>query len=155
MKINSNSLKFARLAAEAAFDKIGEDVVALDVRGMSSVTDIFVFISGTSHIHVRALEDAVREKLSDAGATLKRTDGQRGHTWRALDYGDIIVHIMDKPTREFYAIERLWNMAKPIKLVDAPVPTPKKPVFRKSAPKRKVALKKKVSKKPAKKKRKK
>jgi ribosome-associated protein len=132
MKNNSNSLKFARAAAEAALDKIGEDIVGLDVRGLSSVTDIFVFVSGTSHIHVRALEDAIREKMSEVGATLKRTDGQRGHTWRALDYGDVIVHIMDKPTREFYAIERLWNLAKPLHLVDLPTPAPKK-----SAPKRK------------------
>ena len=130
----TNTLKYARLAAQAADEKLGEDIVALDVRGQSSVTDTFVFVSGTSHIHVRALEDAVRESLAEAGAELRRTDGQRGHHWRALDYGSLIVHIMDTATREFYSIERLWDEAKRISLSGAApaAPRPRKKKSRKA-----------------------
>lgn len=125
----AESLSQVRAAAKAADDHKGEDIVAFDVRGQSSIADSFLFISGTSHIHIRALEDAVREELKKEGATLSRTDGQRGHTWRALDYGDFIIHIMDKKTREFYAMERLWEGARPITLnlsVPEPVRAPVK-----------------------------
>lgn len=111
-----DALKYVRLAAEAASDKLGTDILALDVRRVTSVTDCFLFITGSSHIHVRALEDGIREKLAESGARLQRTDGQRGHSWRALDYGSLIIHIMDQKTRDFYSIERLWNQGKPIKL---------------------------------------
>ncbi len=127
----SESLSQVRAAAKAADDRKGEDIVAFDVRGQSSITDSFLFISGTSHIHIRALEDAVREELKKNGAVLSRTDGQRGHLWRALDYGDFIIHIMDKKTREFYAMERLWEQAKRISLnlsVPEPVRVPVKRV---------------------------
>ena len=110
----SPSLKYVRLAAQAASDKIGQDILALDVRGLTAVTDIFLFVGATSHVHVRALEDAVREKLRDGGANLLRTDGRRGQLWRVLDYGSLIVHIMEQKTREFYAVERLWNEAKKV-----------------------------------------
>jgi ribosome-associated protein len=131
------SLSQLRAAAKAAEDRKGDDIIAFDVRGQSSITDSFLFVSGTSHIHIRAIEDSIREELKKAGAVLSRTDGQRGHVWRALDYGSFIIHIMDKKTRDFYAMERLWERAKPIALnlnTPAPVivktkkPAKKKPV---------------------------
>ncbi len=112
----SRVLSLVRVAARAAEDKLGKDIVALDVRPQTAVTDCFLFVSGSSHIHVRALEDAVREAMQRAGARLIRTDGQRGHHWRALDYGGLIVHIMEKDAREFYSIERLWDQGKKISL---------------------------------------
>lgn len=151
----AESLSQVRTAAKAADERKGEDIVAFDVRGQSSITDAFLFISGTSHIHIRALEDSVREELKKNGATLSRTDGQRGHVWRALDYGNFIIHIMDKKTREFYAMERLWESAKPISL-NLSVPEPVQVPVRKKAMKKvvkKVARKavKKVAKKTVKK----
>lgn len=107
------------MAAQAAVDKLGMDVLALDVRQQTSVTDCFLFVSGQSGLHCRALEDAIREALGTAGSQLKRTDGHRGMRWRALDYGSLIIHIMDQPTREFYSIERLWNQAKKVPLTSA------------------------------------
>ena len=124
------AFKHARVAALAADEKQGEEILVIDVRDESSVADCFVFVTGTTHVHVRALEDAVRQSLAASGARLLRTDGQRGHLWRALDYGSLIVHIMDKKTREFYGMERLWDTRKMIDWEPAK-PEPKKRVPRK------------------------
>ena len=107
-------MRLVRLACQVAEEKLGQNVLALDVRRQSSVADAFVFVSCTSHLHIRAVEDAIRERLKDEGARLVRTDGQRGHLWRALDYGAFLVHIMDQKTRDYYAIERLWDQSKAI-----------------------------------------
>jgi ribosome-associated protein len=124
------SFQLARLAAKAADQKLGRDILLLDVRSQSSVTDCFVFVSGTSHVHVRALEDAIREAMRESGANLLRTDGQRGNVWRVLDYGSILIHIMDNKTREYYSVERLWDQAKKISAPAA------KPVKRRSVKKK-------------------
>jgi len=122
----SPSLKLVKLAAQAASDKLGQDMIALDVRHQTSVTDIFLFVGANSHTHVRALEDEIRTRLKENGANLIRTDGQRGQQWRVLDYGSLIVHIMDQKTREFYAVERLWNQAKQIDVTGKEPPKPRK-----------------------------
>ncbi len=102
------------MAAQVADDKLGKDITILDVRGQSSATDCFVFVGATSHLHVRSLEDGIREALKTGGVQLIRTDGQRGHLWRVLDYGTVLIHIMDQKTREFYGVERLWDQAKKV-----------------------------------------
>jgi ribosome-associated protein len=119
-------LKLARLAAKIADDKLGSDITVIDVRGNSAVTDCFVFVGATSHLHVRSLEDGIRQGLKESGAQLIRTDGMRGHLWRVLDYGNVLVHIMDKKTREFYAVERLWDQGKKVAFEVTPPPEKKK-----------------------------
>ena len=109
------ALRLTKLAAKAADDKLGTEIVALDVSKESTLADFFVFVTGNSHLHIRALEDAVRESLRASGGSLTRTDGQRGHLWRVLDYGALIVHIMDEKTRAFYSIEKLWERGRPVK----------------------------------------
>jgi ribosome-associated protein len=118
----------ARVAARAADEKLGEDILVVDVRRESTLVDCFLLVTGLTHLHIGAIEDAVREALRAGGAKLVRTDGQRGHLWRALDYGNFIVHIMDKKTREFYAIEKLWERGKPLTWkMPAPKKRPVKP----------------------------
>lgn len=107
-----DAFKFARIAAHAADEKIGENIVAFDVRKQSSLADCYLLVTGSTHIHIRAIEDAMREALREAGADLKRTDGRRGHLWRVLDYGFLIIHVMDQKSREFYAMEKLWERGK-------------------------------------------
>ena len=104
----------ARVAARAADDKLGQNILVVDVRRESSLVDCFVLVTGMTHLHIGAIEDAVRESLRLGGARLVRTDGQRGHMWRALDYGNLLVHIMDQKTRDFYAIEKLWERGRPL-----------------------------------------
>ncbi len=147
------AIKLAQLAADAADKKLGRNIAILDVRGQSSVADCFVFVSATSHLHVRSLEDGVREAMREGGATLIRTDGQRGNVWRVLDYGSVMVHLMDEKTREFYSVERLWDQAKnlapkkaeakknaPKKFASKKKSAPKKRAAKKAAPKRRTAL---------------
>ena len=125
----TEALSFTKRAAQIADEKLGQEIVALDVSKESSLADYFVFITGTSHVHIRAMEDAIREAMKSAGAALTRTDGQRGHLWRVLDYGAVIVHLMDAKTREFYSIERLWERGRPVAW------TAKKPAEKKAGPK--------------------
>lgn len=133
----TEALTYTRKAAQAADEKMGEEITVLDVSKESSLADYFLFITGTSHVHIRAMEDAIRDALKESGASLTRTDGQRGHLWRVLDYGAMIVHIMDAKTREFYSIEKLWEKGRPVswsakKAAKAPRAT-KKPVRKKTS----------------------
>ncbi|MCG3204791.1 MAG: Ribosomal silencing factor RsfS [Elusimicrobia bacterium] len=147
--------KDIRLAAQVADEKLGENILAMDVRKESSLVDCYLLVTGSTHIHIRAIEDAIREALRLAGAILKRTDGQRGHLWRVLDYGSMIIHIMDQKTRDFYAMEKLWERGRVIDWRDdknkAPEikkskRSPSKPLKR-SPVKRKPSVRKRVRKK--------
>ena len=101
--------EIARLAAQAAIDKKGEDVRILDVRGICSFTDYFVIMSGRSTRHVQGLADAVDAALSSKKLKSTNTEGlQEGH-WVLLDYDDVVVHIFYWETRPFYNLEGLWH----------------------------------------------
>jgi ribosome-associated protein len=140
----------AKIAAKAASDKLGLDIIALDVRPLTTLAEIFLFVGATSHVHVRALEDAIREDVGDkTDLSLLRTDGQRGHLWRVLDFGSLLVHIMEQKTREFYAVERLWNAAKHIQVLDkkgAPIVASERRVTDRRAGRRRTPAKKKKKK---------
>ena len=110
----------AQAAAVAAEEKKGIDLLALDVRKVSSITDCFLFVGASSHVHVRSLEDAIRSKLQVRGAHLKQVDGKRGNHWRVLDFGNLIIHIMNQNIRDFYSLERLWREGKKIPLKSSP-----------------------------------
>jgi len=130
------SLEMARTAAQIASDKLGENIVGYDVRKITAVTDVYLFVGAISHVHVRAVEDAIREGLRLQGARLLRTDGHRGHSWRVLDYGGVIIHIMDSKTRELYGIERLWEEGKKLRLFKEIPVFKKKPILKRKAQRR-------------------
>ncbi len=92
-------------------DKKATNIEVLNVSKQTSLGDYFVIASCQSTIQVRACVDEVEEKMNDAGFPPKHKEGYRGGSWILMDYGDIIVHIMQQETREFYAIERLWDDA--------------------------------------------
>jgi ribosome-associated protein len=138
----ADALRITKLAAKVADEKLGEDIVALDVSRESTLADYFLFVTGTSHVHIRALEDIIRESLRQAGVNLTRTDGQRGHVWRALDYGQVIIHLMDEKTREFYAMEKLWERGRPVAWSPASAPSAKPVPPRKPRKKAKTVAKK-------------
>jgi ribosome-associated protein len=106
------SEKLARDAAALAVSKKAQDVVILDLRGLSAVTDFFVICSGLSDVHVRAVADAVEEGLEREGAKKWHVEGYRHRRWILLDYVDVVVHVFHHKTREFYLLERLWGDAK-------------------------------------------
>jgi ribosome-associated protein len=111
-----DSKKLALLCREYADNKKAEDVVVLDVRDLSSITDYFVIASGSSEPHLRAIVEEITSGLRDEhDIRPTRTDGSTQGVWVALDFFDVIVHVMRTDTRERYNLEGLWGDAKRIK----------------------------------------
>ena len=124
-----DSKKLAVLCRELADNKKAEDILVLDVRKLSSVTDYFVIASGTSQPHLRAIVEEIQSKLrDDHGLRPARTDGGNSTNWVVMDYFDVIVHVMHAETRAHYDLEGLWGDAKP---VNPPKPRKKKAAAKK------------------------
>lgn len=112
-------IQIARLCARCADDKKGEEIVALDLRGISSVADFFVIVTGQSEPHLKAIRNEVELRLKGEGVPPRGIDGYPLSQWVVMDYSDVIVHIFLKDRREFYSLERLWGDAPPLKWQDA------------------------------------
>ncbi|HTR42130.1 MAG TPA: ribosome silencing factor [Pseudomonadales bacterium] len=111
-----DSKKLALLCREFADNKKAENIVILDVRDLSSVTDYFVIASGTSEPHLRAIVEEITGKLRDEHDIRPiRVDGSTQTAWVALDFFDVIVHVMRTDARERYDLEGLWGDAKKVK----------------------------------------
>jgi ribosome-associated protein len=109
----------ARLCADGALDKKAENVVILDMRGVSSFTDFFVIVSGTSDPQLKAIASSIRGKVRDAiDLRPMAEDGLPGSQWVIIDYGSVIVHIFHVEKREVYALETLWNDARRIEITN-------------------------------------
>ena len=111
-----DSKKLALLCRELADNRKAEDIVVLDVRELSTVTDYFVIASGTSEPHLRAIVDEITDNLRDDHDLRPRAiDGTLHTAWVVLDFFDVIVHIMRKEVRERYDLETLWGDAPQVK----------------------------------------
>lgn len=106
-----DSRKLAQRCRELADDKKAEDIVILDVRKLSSVTDYFVIASALSDPHLRAVVQEVEGRLKEEGLRVEAVDGVASAGWVVLDYFDVIVHVMRADVREHYDLEGLWNDA--------------------------------------------
>jgi ribosome-associated protein len=107
-----DSRKLALLCRELADNKKAEDIVVLDVRKLSSITDYFVIASATSEPHLRAVVNEINDKLrEDEGLRPRAVDGKLPAAWLVLDYFDVIVHVMRADTRDRYDLEGLWGDA--------------------------------------------
>jgi len=100
-----------RSAAEAALSKKATDLVALDLRALDGVADHFLICSAHSDIQVKAVADAIEEKLLEYGVKPWHIEGREGRRWILLDYVDFVVHVFHTRTREYYLLERLWGDA--------------------------------------------
>lgn len=103
-------------AMEAADGKQALDIVVLDLRAASGFTDFFVICSGANPRQIRAIADAVSEKLREEDVRPAHVEGYERSEWILLDYFDFIVHVFSKETRAFYALERLWGDADRVEL---------------------------------------
>jgi len=111
-----DSKKLAQLCRELADNRKAEDIVVLDVRELSTVTDYFVIASGTSEPHLRAIVDEITDELRDEHDVRPRAvDGTMPTAWVVLDFFDVIVHVMRKDVRERYDLETLWGDAPQVK----------------------------------------
>lgn len=98
--------------AAAASDKKAQDIVILDMDGVSLVTDYFIIASANSSTQVKAIADNIEEKLAEQGTKLLHREGYREGRWILLDYGSCIAHVFVEEDRRFYNLERLWGDAK-------------------------------------------
>ena len=105
-----NSEELCDLVVDALEEIKGLDIVRLNVRDMTSVTDWMIVASGTSSRHVQALVDNVAEKAKAAGHRPMGVEGESGGEWVLLDLQDALVHVMLPKVREFYNLEKLWSI---------------------------------------------
>lgn len=99
----------AHLAYSVLEGKKAIELVRLDVRGRTLMTDFLVIASGTSDVHIKATVDAVIEKFSENGIKNKRVEGYEQAAWVLMDYGDVIIHVFAQEQREFYRLESYWT----------------------------------------------
>ena len=109
-----DSKEIMTLAVEYADNKKAEDIKVLDIRDLTTMADYFVICQGNSSTQIKAIADEVEEKLSDAGVKPFGREGLNTAYWILMDYSDVIVHIFNKESRDFYGIEHLWADAKVI-----------------------------------------
>jgi len=113
---DSSALQFAIELARIAQDNKAEDVVALDLRGKSQVTDFVVICTGTSDRQMRAAADRSIEYARKIGERLYGLAGYENANWILLDYVDVVFHVFSKVHREYYDLELLWGDAPRIEL---------------------------------------
>jgi ribosome-associated protein len=106
-----NSEQLCDLVVDALEDVKATDIVKLDVRELTTVTDYMIVASGTSNRHVKALADAVADKAREAGHRPAGIEGEAGSEWVLLDLQDTLVHVMLPRVREFYNLEKLWLLS--------------------------------------------
>lgn len=109
--------------AQTIFDKKGFNILALDVRGMSTLTDYFIIAEGNIDRHVRAIGSAVVETAKTNGHGAVHVEGDKMGEWVVIDLGDVIVHLLIPEFREKYSLEQLWKDAK---IVDLSIKVPER-----------------------------
>ena len=109
MAATEHAIDLALIAADAAAEKLGSDIVLIDVSDRLALTDVFVIVTGSNERQVEAIVDSVEEKLRAVGVKPLRREGRREGRWVLLDYSEIVVHIQHAEERIFYDLERLWR----------------------------------------------
>lgn len=94
---------------KALDDKKGEDITVIDVKEKTTITEYMVIASARSSTHVRSLCESVTEAVETAGGKALREEGVREGRWAVIDFGDVILHVFDDSSRDFYHLERLWG----------------------------------------------
>ena len=113
-----------RICIEAADSRQADDIVVLDMTPQSSIADRFVVCQGRSDRQVKAIADAVEEQLGKNGEKPRGVEGYQTGSWILIDYVDMVVHVFDPETREFYGLERLWGHAAQAAVAELPTSDP-------------------------------
>lgn len=116
MTASANAIKLTNIAANAAADKLAENIVALDVTELMPLTDVFLLASGRNERQVVSIADEIEEKMLEAGFKMLRREGKTQARWILLDFGDVICHVMHEEDRMYYSLERLWKDSPVVKL---------------------------------------
>ena len=131
------------IVSAALEDMKAVNVKVMDVRGLTDIADVMVVASGNSDRHVRSIADRVIEKAKECGVRPLGVEGAREGEWVLVDLHDVVVHVMLPRVREFYSLERMWEMDTHAAVANAApvggIATPKKAPARKRAPRRKTS----------------
>ncbi|HLB53037.1 MAG TPA: ribosome silencing factor [Chlamydiales bacterium] len=109
-------ISFLQLVSQIVYEKKGFNTLALDVHGLSSITDYFFIAEGNVDRHVIALAKAVIEKLEEEGEKPLHVEGLQVGDWIVLDYGEVMIHLFGPGLREKYSLERLWKESQIVDL---------------------------------------
>lgn len=118
MTATEHAVELIRVAAQAASDKLAENIIAFDVSEQLVITDAFLLCSAANDRQVKAIVDEIEDRLREVGAKPIRREGERDGRWVLIDYADVVVHVQHEEERTFYALERLWRDCPVIALPD-------------------------------------
>jgi len=115
--MGADGLTIAKTCAKYADEIQADDIVVLDLRGISTIADYFVICTGTSIPHLKAVSKAIRERTAEEIEEKPRSsDGEARSMWMVIDYVDVVVHILHEETRSLYGLEDLWGDAPRVDL---------------------------------------
>lgn len=116
----ADSSELIESVTNALLEKKARDILVLDVRELTTLTDYFIVCHGTSDTQIRALANSVTENTKkDIGESVWKKEGFEARRWIILDYVNVVVHIFSKEKRDFYGIERMWNDAPVTEIKDS------------------------------------
>lgn len=119
MPASESTIALTRLAAHAIIEKLGTDLVALDLSDQMVLSEVFLIATGRNERQVEAIADEVERTLAQSGERPARRE--RSASWVLLDYSDLVVHIQSEEVRSYYMLDRLWNDCPKIDLqISAP-----------------------------------
>lgn len=121
--VHQDITRLARRCAELALEKKAADIKIFEVSQLTSIADFFVICTGSVDTHVRAILEHIVDKLHEDDIRPWHVEGRERYQWILLDYVDVVVHIFQPETREFYGLERLWGDAKIEEIRDTIFPT--------------------------------
>ena len=101
-------------AIELAVDRKGNEMLLMDLRGVSTATDYFLLVNGTSDTHVRAIADNIIDEMRKEGMRADHIEGLRSGRWVLIDFIDFVIHVFHPAARDFYQLDRLWGDAPAI-----------------------------------------
>ena len=111
-----NSLETLNDIAQIIYDKKGSNILALDVRGISSISDYLIIAEGNVDRHVTSMGKAILEDLKQKGEVPVHVEGLQSGDWVVIDFSEVVVHIFTPDLRERYKLERLWEQSKIVDL---------------------------------------
>ena len=107
-----DTLTAIKTAYNAVADKMGEDIIVLDISEVSIISDYFIIASANNSNQLKAMTDHLQEKLHEIGMIMRHVEGVQSARWILLDFGYIIAHLFCKEEREYYRLEKLWGDAR-------------------------------------------
>ncbi len=119
MTATERAVELVVIAAEAASDKLAQNIIAFDVSDQLVITDAFVLCSAPNDRQVKSIVDEIEDRLRVVGAKPIRREGERDGRWVLIDYGEIVVHVQHEEERAYYSLERIWRDCPAIPLPDS------------------------------------